>query len=144
MEEYLADLIKIKFGDNPNFIFENGIIPPDVFHRSLCMISDWSGISLEYAFTFVRPIIFIDVPKKNLNPNVKDISSEPIEKSIRNKIGYVFSPTNLEDIPNIIKNLNKTKSFNKQIQETRSKTVYNIGKSAKVGAEYIYALNNSL
>jgi YidC/Oxa1 family membrane protein insertase len=140
----LLDLIKENFGDNPNFILENGIIPPDLFHRSLCMISDWSGISLEYAFTFERPIIFIDVPKKNLNPNVDDISLEPIEISIRNKIGNVVSPNNLEDIPKLVKNLEKNDhDIEEQIRSIRSKTVYNIGYSATVGAKYIQQLMES-
>ena len=59
------------------------------------MISDWSGISFEYAFTFERQVIFIDVPKKELNPNSSDISLEPIEISARKKIGHVISVNNL-------------------------------------------------
>ena len=65
----LINLIKEKFSKNPNFILETGVIPTNLFHNSICLISDWSGISFEYAFTFERPVIFIDVPKKVLNPN---------------------------------------------------------------------------
>tara|TARA_B100000408_G_scaffold113968_1_gene91173 strand:+ start:22 stop:366 length:345 start_codon:yes stop_codon:yes gene_type:complete len=107
------------------------------------MISDWSGISLEYAFIFERPVIFIDVPKKVLNPNSGDISLEPIEISIRKKIGHVVSPNSLEEIPLIIKDLEKNAQiFNKQIKEIISNTVYNIGESAKIGAKYIQQLND--
>ena len=42
----LIDSIKNKFGKNPSFIFEDGVIPPEYFHNSICMISDWSGISM--------------------------------------------------------------------------------------------------
>ena len=124
------------FGNHPNFILEKGIIPSDKFHNSKCMISDWSGISLEYAFTFERPVILIDLPKKNLNPNSGDIPMEPIEISIREKIGHVVSPNNLEKIPEIIKNLDND-NFSEQIRKIRSELVYNIGKSAKIGAEII-------
>jgi YidC/Oxa1 family membrane protein insertase len=124
------------FGNNPNFILEEGIIPSEKFHNSKCMISDWSGISLEYAFTFERPVILIDLPKKNLNPNSGDIPMEPIEISIREKIGHVVSPNNLEKIPEIIKNLDND-NFSEQIRKIRSELVYNIGKSAKIGAEII-------
>ena len=124
------------FGNNPNFILEEGIIPSEKFHNSKCMISDWSGISLEYAFTFERPVILIDLPKKNLNPNSGDIPIEPIEISIREKIGHVVSPNNLEKIPEIIKNLDND-NFSEQIRKIRSELVYNIGKSAKIGAEII-------
>ena len=125
------------FGNHPNFILEKGVIPSDKFHNSKCMISDWSGISLEYAFTFERPTVFIDAPRKILNPDSGDISMEPIEISIREKIGSVISPNNLEKIPEIIKNLDNDNSTSKQIRKIRSETVYNIGKSAKIGAEII-------
>ena len=132
----LIDSIIKNFGNHPNFILEKGIIPSDKFHNSKCMISDWSGISLEYAFTFERPVILIDLPKKNLNPNSGDIPMEPIEISIREKIGHVVSPNNLEKIPEIIKNLDND-NFSEQIRKIRSELVYNIGKSAKIGAEII-------
>ena len=141
----LIDSINEKFKKNPNFILEKGDIPFDSYHNSKCMISDWSGISLEYAFIFERPVIFIDVPKKVLNPNSSDISLEPIEISIRKKIGHVVSPNNLEEIPLIIKDLEKNAQiFNKQIKEILSMTVYNIGESAKIGAKYIQQLNDEV
>ena len=141
----LIDSINEKFKKNPNFILEKGDIPFDSYHNSKCMISDWSGISLEYAFIFERPVIFIDVPKKVLNPNSSDISLEPIEISIRKKIGHVVLPNNLEEIPLIIKDLEKNAQiFNKQIKEILSMTVYNIGESAKIGAKYIQQLNDEI
>ena len=139
----LIDSIKENFGKNPNFVLERGIIPFDSLNNSLCIISDWSGISLEYAFTFERPVIFIDVPKKVLNPNSSDIVLEPIEISIRNKIGNIVSPNNLEEILVLIRGLDKnTQNISKQIKEIRAETVYNIGESAKIGAEYIRQLYN--
>ena len=139
----LIDSIKKKFGKNPNFALETGIIKFDSLNNSLCMISDWSGISLEYAFTFERPVIFIDVPKKVLNPNSSDIVLEPIEISIRNKIGNIVSPNNLEEILVLIRGLDKnTQNISERIKEIRAKTVYNIGESAKIGAGYIRQLYN--
>jgi YidC/Oxa1 family membrane protein insertase len=139
----LIDSIKKKFGENPNFTLETGVIKFDSLNNSLCMISDWSGISLEYAFTFERPVIFIDVPKKILNPNWSDIALEPIETTIRDKIGHIVSPNNLEEILDLVRILDKnTQDISKLIKEIREKTVYNIGESAKVGAEYIKQLHN--
>ena len=139
----LIDSIKENFEKNSNFVLESGVIPFDSLNNSLCMISDWSGISLEYAFTFERPVIFIDVPKKILNPNWSDIMLEPIETSIRDKIGNIVSPNNLEEILELVRILDKnTQNISEQIKEIRAKTVYNIGGSAKIGAEYIRQLYN--
>jgi len=137
----LIDSIKDKFGKNPNFIFEDGVIPSEYFHNSICMISDWSGISMEYAFTCECSVIFIDVPKKILNPDVNDLSLEPIETSLRNKIGYIVSPENIENIPTIIKNFESdVPNFSQQIKEIRTNIVFNVGNAAQVGAKYIQNL----
>ena len=138
----LINKIIKKFEKNNNFIFEEGIISKESFHNSKCLISDWSGISFEYAFTFKRPVIFIDVPQKILNENYKDISFEPIEFSIRSKIGKIFSPNDLEEIPIFLKNNSYMSSD--EIEKICNETIYNIGKSAKIGAEYIKELNNQL
>ena len=139
----LIDSIKDKFGKNPNFTFEDGVIPSEYFHNSICMVSDWSGISMEYAFTFERPIIFIDVPKKVLNPNSSDVLLEPIEISLRSKLGYIVSPNSLKIIPDLIKDTNKNNKFSQQIRKMRSETVFNIGESAKIGADFIQQLIKS-
>jgi len=136
--------IEDKFGNNPNFILEEGIIPSEKFHNSKCLISDWSGISMEYAFTFQRPVIFIDVPKKILNPDFSDISIIPLETSIREEIGHVISPEKINKIPDLIKNMKNDDSIKNKITEIRSKTVYNVGKSAKIGAETIEQIYNEL
>jgi len=134
-----SDVIRIirdKFQNNNNFLLEEGIIKPEIFHSSRCMISDWSGISLEYAFIFERPIIYIDVPKNELNAEANKISLPPIEVSNREKIGYLVDPNNLSEIPKIILEINN-ESRSEQIRDIRSKTVFNIDKSASIGADYI-------
>jgi YidC/Oxa1 family membrane protein insertase len=136
----LINLIKEKFSKNPNFILETGVIPTNLFHNSMCLISDWSGISFEYAFTFERPVIFIDVPKKNLNLNSDNLSTKPMEVSLRNEIGHIVSPNNLESILDILKTIQENDLSSKKIQEIRSQTVFNIGESAKIGANYIVQL----
>ena len=141
----LIKKIHSKFDNNPNFIMETGVISPDDFHNSICMISDWSGISFEYAFTFERPVIFIDVPKKILNSYSDDISIDPIEISIRSELGYVVSPKELEKIPELIQMSNDNNmDIQEKIKLLRSKTVFNIHKSKIIGADYIEELINKL
>ena len=125
-----------KFQDNPNFYFETGIISDKQFHDSLCMISDWSGISFEYVLALKRPVIFIDAPKKILNPSFNDISTDPIELEFRKKIGDVVSPEEIQKIPSII-NERKNVDLQQKIELISSELVFNIGDSAKIGADYI-------
>ena len=66
----------------------------------------------------------------------------PIEIAIREKIGYLIEPDNLNEIPKIILELDD-KSRAEEIRDIRSQTVFNIGKSAIVGAEYIKKILDS-
>ncbi len=96
-----------KFSSNPNFTLEQDITNFDSFSQSDVMISDWSGVALEFAFTFERPILYVDVPKKMNNPDFADIPHVPIEESIRNKIGIIISKSDIEHIPKEIEKLCK-------------------------------------
>jgi hypothetical protein len=137
----LINLIGEKFRNNNNFTLEKGVIPFNLFYQSQCLISDWSGISMEYPFVFERPVIFIDVPKKILNSNVNDIGIEPIEIEIRKKIGHIISPKKIEQIPELIRKIRKNNlEFEEEIKTLRSNIVYNIENSAEIGAVYIKEL----
>ncbi len=132
----LIDEINKKFLNHKNFRLEEGVISKEDFHSSKCLISDWSGISMEYAFVFERPVIYIDVPQKILNDEIEKIPLTPLEVSIREKIGYVINPKKLNEIPTILTEIND-KPRTEEIRQIRSQTVFNVGTSAKVGAEYI-------
>ena len=138
----LINKIKKTFEDHKNFRLEDGIISKEDFHSSKYLISDWSGISMEYAFVFERPVIYIDVPQKIMNDEMEKIPLIPLEVSIREKIGYVINPKNLNDIPKILTEVDD-KSRTEEIRQIRSETVFNIGTSAKVGSEYIVKILNS-
>ena len=57
-------------------------------------------------------------------------------------IGHVISPNNLEEISKIINNIDFDDSIKEQIKKTRSKIVYNIGQSSKIGANIIEEICN--
>ena len=138
----LIDEINKKFLDHKNFRLEEGVISKEDFHSSKCLISDWSGISMEYAFVFERPVIYIDVPQKIMNDEIEKIPLIPLEVSIREKIGYVINPKNLKELPTIIIKIDDD-SRTEEIRQIRSETIFNIGDSAKVGAEYIIKMSDS-
>jgi len=134
-----------KFSSNPNFVLELDIPNFDSFSQSHVMISDWSGVAFEFAFAFERPILYVDVPKKMHNPDFADIPHVPIEESIRDKIGKIISKSDIESIPKYIEKLCKeSESMKEQIKKIREETIFNIGKSNKIGAEQIIEILNQL
>ena len=54
-----------KHRTNPLFHLEEKISSYKSLYESSLMISDWSGAALDYALGFKKPVLFIDVPKKN-------------------------------------------------------------------------------
>ena len=138
-ENKLIKKIKSKFEDNENFIYNDGIISIEDFEESECLISDWSGISMEYAFVYEKPVIFMDVPQKIKNKNFHKLEIEPIEVSIRNKIGKIIQCEEISKIEHIIGNIQNNISIN-EITSLRENLIFNLKKSNKIGADYIESL----
>ena len=135
--------IKKKFSNQDDFIFEDNILNFDSFFSSSLMITDWSGSALEFSFAFKKPVIFIDVPKKTNNPEFEKISLIPIEVSIREKIGKILLPSNLDLLPNEIEMLiSQTKKNQPELLEIRNQTIFHVNESKKFGAESILQLLN--
>jgi len=134
-------LFASKFGSNLNFTLETSIATDDSMLKADVLISDYSGISLEYAFGTGQPVLFLDVPTKINNRKYKELGIEPLELSIRQEIGIIVSLKNLETVPRVISKLIANKAtYKKRIEKLRNHYVYAFGHSSDVGAKYIIDL----
>ena len=141
----VIDQLRKRFQRHEGFQLQIDIRDTSTLYESHVMISDWSGVALEYAFGCERPVIFIDVPKKNRNPECSAIPNVPIEVSIREKIGRVVSPQNLDGLPTAIEEIYADMgNFVDQIRAVREQTVFNLGSSGQVGAAYIAELTSTV
>ena len=108
-----------------------------VFDASI-LVTDWSGICFEYAYTTKRPVIFIDTPMKVMNPDYKMIDTVPINIMLRNEIGKSIAMdaagTTVDVAREMIANAD---SYSDKIEAFRNEYVYNLGNSAEVSAKYI-------
>ncbi len=76
--------------------------------ESSILITDWSGISMEYAFGLNKPIIFADVNKKVKNVKFDKVPEVQVENIIREKIGVIWDPKiSILDILDNMKNKSK-------------------------------------
>ena len=127
-----------RFGDHPDFVLETDMTSRQSLADADIMVSDWSGAALEYAFAYERPVLFVDVPRKVNNPDYERVGCEPLEVSIRQEIGEVVSPQNLDRLPGSIEQLcADPAAFGERIRQVRNRTVYNPGTSGAVGAAAI-------
>ena len=137
--------IEKEFKDNLNFKLETDIRNTESLFLCDCMISDWSGVAIEYAFVFEKPIFYVDTPQKINNPEHHQIGLVPLEEKIRLQIGEVLSLSQLSLMPSKINQLLQSQNkFKEKIQKIREETVFNIGNAGKQGAEYLLALKKSL
>lgn len=108
-----------------------------VFEADL-LITDWSGITYEYAFTTLRPVLFIDTPMKVMNPEYEKINTPPINIWMREVIGAVVKPDELEKLPEAVERLLSGRdAYRERIDRFVHEYVYNLGNSGEVGAKYI-------
>ncbi len=93
---------------------------------------------MEYAFGTERPVLFIDLPKKIYNPDYEDLGIEPLEVKIREVIGKVIQPDDVDSVREILTDFIKHKEkYADQIRAAREMYIYNFGTSSKIEAEII-------
>lgn len=130
--------MKEDFKDNNNIEIQTDFSSNDTIFNADIMITDWSGIAYEYAFTTKKPVVFIDTPMKVMNPEYKKIKVEPFNIWCRDIIGEVIKIDNIKTINSVLKSMIKNENkYKENIEKLLKSNVYNLGKSAEVGGEYI-------
>ena len=130
--------IEKEFKNHLNFKLETDIRNTESLFLCDCMISDWSGVAIEYAFALEKPVLYVDIPKKINNHDYNDLEIIPLEEKIRSQIGAIISPLELSNLSSEIENLCLNIEQNrKKIQTVKEETVFNLGKSEKYGAMYL-------
>lgn len=134
----LLNDIYSKFSNNKQFLLETSISSDNSIFEADVLICDCSGISLEYAMGTERPVIFLDYPIKIKNPDYKEIDIEPIELSVRSKMGLILSPEELDQIPKAIVEIRKkADTYKNTLRRLREKNLFAFGQSSQIGADYI-------
>lgn len=121
-----------------NIIIQTDFSANDSVFNADLLITDWSSIAFDYAFTTKRPVISVDTPMKIMNPDYKKIDIEPINIWCREVLGEIVKVKDVGNIDKVVaKMLKDPQKYKKQITALEKDSVYNIGKSAEVGGEYI-------
>ena len=137
----IIDEIKHRFQDHSNFNLVLGMGENRSLLDSNVLITDWSGISFEYSMGLEKPVIFIDVPPRIRNPDWQELQMEPLEVSIRDKVGRIVA---LDEIYSISETINQMLSekdqYSLNINKLRDEWVYNLSQTRSVGAKEIVKL----
>lgn len=115
-----------------DFTSNNSIFDSDV------VITDWSGTAYEFSFITKKPSVFINTPQKINNPEYNKLSVEPLEISLRKKIGIEIEPDRLQIIGTEIKRLlDSSDIYRNEITAIVERYIANFGSSGEVGSKYI-------
>lgn len=131
----LVEKYKDKIGDG--LTFELDFSSNVSTYASDLLITDWSGIGLEFCFATLKPALFINTKIKMENPNYEKIGLIPQEIALRNRIGVALEKTELDKTKETVKMLIESDTFKETIREAREKHFYNLGSFGSVGADYI-------
>ncbi len=109
----------------------------EIFEADI-LITDWSSIAFEYAYTTYHPVLFINTPMKISNPKYEEIGVVPMDIWARDKIGKSISVEDTVDIDSVLKKMIESKDeYSESIEKLAEEYLYNPGESAKVGGDYI-------
>ena len=132
------DALRKNYRDFTNFCLQEDFSSNQTVFNADILVTDWSGIAYEYAFTTLKPCLFINTPMKVMNPDYRDIGLEPFDLVIRNQIGIALQPEETDKIADAIERLLHEPVFSKEsIANLRDKSLYNVGCAASVGADYL-------
>ncbi len=121
--------------DNNNFA---------VMERSDLLITDFSGIIFDYAFTFNRPIVYADT---SFDPIVYDadwLDEDMWSLRVLPKLGIKLEEKDFENIKQVLTSAMNSDSLNKSREEVRAMCLSHKGESAKLSVDYLVGKKGSL
>jgi len=130
----VAPLIK-EFCRQRGFFLENSLEESRALWTADFMVTDYSGFAMEFAFVRELPVLYVDVPPKVLNPDWRSLKLEPIEISVRDRIGLTVPPIVDEVLLGLKQLEGDSKSWILRIQQERKSSWFNYGEFGDACAE---------
>ena len=137
--EFMEQL-KLKYEQDKDVEIQTDFSSNNTVFEADLMITDWSGIAYEYAYTTQKPVLFINTPMKIMNPEYQKIDTVPLNILLREEIGCSLNLDELNLLGDKVQMLLERKNdYYEKIGNFVQEYVYNHGTSAEIGAKYIVA-----
>ena len=118
--------------------FERDFSSNETIWTSDVLITDWSSVACEFAFSTLKPCIFVDTPMKVGNPDWQQLGITPTDISLRSQVGTPFAPERAAEIGDEVRNmLANSETWRNRIASVREGFIFNVGHGAETSGEYL-------
>ena len=132
------NILKNKFSDQ-QFVYDDKPENLESMEKAKCLITDSSGIAIEYALMFKKPVLYLDGIDKIHNNEFSDYSDLiTMDQKIRDKFGYILKKDEIDNIDILItRALSDFKNKETEIENFINQNFYNYGETLKKFEENI-------
>lgn len=138
--DMLSSIEKQFAGTSSDLVWDKS---PDNFEslrKSDLMISDLSGVVFDYAFIFQKPVVTIKFQLDLRGLDANHLDSEIWELGVLKDIGHQLDENDLENLPEIIRQILLNQGLKKQLSTLRERSLFNYGNTGQVAAKQIIEL----
>ena len=119
-------------------LFQSDFSSNETVYSADILVSDWSGIVFEYAFSTRRPVLSIDTPMKVANPSYDEIDAQPLNLRLRGEIGARLPMERAGEAgAEVERLLEHAEDYERKLAGLCDEYLYNLGRSGEIGGRYI-------
>ena len=136
------EALRARWNGVENVVLEEDFSSNETVLRADLLVTDWSNISMEYAYATLRPVIFVDTPMKVVNPNWQKLGIEPVDLVMRRELGVQIDPARIEEAgPAAQRLLADPEAWKPQIQKSLQEHIFGVEEAdARAGSYLIRTL----
>ena len=134
--------IKEKFLSK-NFLFDENMENIESMEKAKCLITDSSGIAIEYILTLKRPVLYLDEFDKIHNKEFSNYDSlKTVDREIKENFGYLIKKQDFQNIDMVINEASEDfKKKLSKLDDFKNNTFANCGNTknyfAKISKEIL-------
>jgi len=128
----MIDNINIKFS-NKNFILDKNSENINSMENAKCLITDNSGIAIEFLLLFKKPVLYFENYEKIHNIEFNQYNDLiTMDQKVKESFGYTFKKENIKDLDVLInKSISEFKNKDMKIKDFIDNNFYNYGSTIK-------------
>jgi YidC/Oxa1 family membrane protein insertase len=121
-----------------DFVIQTDFSATDTVYQADLLVTDWSNVGYEFAFSTLKPVLYINTPMKIMNPEYDKIDIVPFDIRIRDQLGGALELTELDRASQVAADLlSRPEAFREQIRGVKEKEIYNLGRGAEAAGRYL-------